>query len=132
MVEVVYAGNNHHYSCSLSIFPVQAHNALFAAGAQSYFLRVNQFADRTMGEIRNTTTGLGLFSSDQASLAPSQMTRGQLPVNYNSPRTIDTEQGCRTAVTEEQQQSQFFNIGLHGSFKLYSDAKMISPKTTLS
>ena len=87
----------------LVIFPVQAHNALFAAGVQTYFLRVNQFADRTMEEIRSTSTGLGLLSSDPASLAPSQVTRGRLPVNSYSPRTVDTEQGCRTAVTEGQQ-----------------------------
>ena len=76
----------------MSIFPIQTHNALFAAGVQTYFLRVNQFADRTMEEIRSTSTGLGLLSSDPASLAPSQVTRGRLPVNYNSPRTVDTEQ----------------------------------------
>ena len=94
----------HSAGLSLSIFPIQAHNALFTAGLQTYFLRVNQFTDRTMEEIRNTSTGLGLLSSDPASLAPSQVTRGRLPVNYNSPRTVDTEQGCRTVVTEEQQQ----------------------------
>ena len=86
-------------SCS-----VQAHNALFAAGAQTYFLRMNQFGDRTLEEISAEYTGLGLLSSAPASLAPSQVTQGQLPVNYNPPRSVDTEGGCRTAVTEEQQQ----------------------------
>ena len=83
---------------------LQAHNALFAAGAQTYFLRMNQFGDRTLEEISAEYTGLGLLSSAPASLAPSQVTQGQLPVNYNPPRSVDTEGGCRTAVTEEQQQ----------------------------
>ena len=60
-----------------------------------------------MEEIRTTNTGLGLLSSDPASLAPSQMARGRLPVNYGTARTrLDTEEGCRTDVTEEQQQYQ--------------------------
>ena len=92
-------------SCSL-----QAHNALFAAGAQTYFLRMNQFGDRTLEEISAEYTGLGLLSSAPASLAPSQVTQGQLPVNYNPPRSVDTEGGCRTAVTEEQQQWSRFQF----------------------
>ena len=79
---------------------MQNHNTEYSAGAESYFLRVNQFADRTMDEISAEYTGLGLLSSDPAGLAPSQVTRGQLPVNPQPPRSMDTELGCETAVTE--------------------------------
>ena len=86
---------------------MQTHNALFAAGLQTYFLRVNQFADRTVEEIAEQYTGLGVLSSQEAALAPSQVTRGSLPVNNNPARAVDTEQGCRTPVTEGQLQPQY-------------------------
>ena len=57
-----------------------------------------------MEEIASEYTGLGLLSSDPASLAPSQVTRGQLPVNPEPPRSVETELGCETAVTEGEQQ----------------------------
>ena len=83
---------------------LKAHNALFTAGAETYFLKVNQFADRSLEEISADYTGLGQFSSAPAALGPSQVSRGQLPVNPGAPKAVDTEQDCRTPVTEEQQQ----------------------------
>ena len=66
---------------------------------------MNSLADRTLEEISSGYTGLGLFSSDPVVKAsPSQVSRGQLPVNLEPPRGLDIEEGCETAVTEEQQQ----------------------------
>ena len=66
---------------------------------------MNSLADRTLEEISSGYTGLGLFSSDPVVKAsPSQVSRGQLPVNLSPPRMLDTEQGCGTPITEEQQQ----------------------------
>ena len=83
----------------------QSHNAI---AEQTYFLAVNRFADRTLAEITQTLakefTGLGMFSSDPVARDPRQISRGQLPVNPGAPRAVDTEQDCRTPVTEEQQQ----------------------------
>ena len=84
---------------------LKAHNALFTAGVETYFLKVNQFADRSLEEISADYTGLGQFSSAPAALGPSQVSRGQLPVNPAPPRAVDTELGCGTPVTEEQQLS---------------------------
>ena len=49
----------------------------------------------------SNSTGLGILSSGPASLAPSQMTRGQLPVNQAPPSAVDAEQGCETPVKNQ-------------------------------
>ena len=96
----------------------KAHNALFAAGSQTYRLRVNKFADRTMEEISAEYTGLGQFSSDPASLTPGQVSRGTLPVNTAPPLALDIEEDCGTPVTEELQQ---LSINQPGAFTPTSD-----------
>ena len=59
-----------------------------------------------MEEISAEYTGLGLLSSDPAGLAASQVTKGQLPVNPGYVRSVDTEEGCETPVTEVDQHWQ--------------------------
>ena len=91
---------------------------------QTYFLAVNRFADRTLAEITQTLakefTGLGMFSSNPVALDPTQVSRGKLPVNPGAPRAVDTEQDCRTPVTEEQQQ---LSLSLAGTLRHRADLR---------
>lgn len=80
---------------------VNAHNALFSAGLQTFFLSINVFGDLTFEEFVATSLGLGRFSSAPAAVAPAFATRGQLPVNQSPPSAVDAEQGCETPVKNQ-------------------------------
>ena len=65
---------------------------------------MNVLGDRTLEEIASNYTGLGLLFPGPAELSPSQLTRGELPLQSDLPTSLDTEQGCQTPVTEVLQQ----------------------------
>ena len=87
-------------SCSLSL--LQGHNARFVAGAESYFLQANTFADLTFAEFTAEYAGLGTFSLNNLGRRPEKATVGLLPVDLEPPREVERTTGqCITPVTNQ-------------------------------
>jgi len=81
---------------------ITAQNLLFTSGLSSYFLRVNQYSDRTFAEFSASFLGLGLFNISGGVVPPRENVRGSLRQDIPAPDTLDlTNSGCITSIKNQ-------------------------------